>query len=84
MTVEDRIRAVLGEVELDSLGEARAEIALTLARKLDQASTDHSGPMAMSLAGISKELRAVLDSILEQTAQNDDFIAGLYASVGDS
>jgi hypothetical protein len=84
VTIFEKVEALLADIELDSFGEARAAIALMLAAKLDEAAGDHNGAVAMAVAGISKELRAVIDSILEITAEDDDFVAGLYAGVGDS
>lgn len=82
--VFEKVTALLATVELDDLGSARAAIALTLAMKLDEASRSDSGAIAMAIAGISKELRAVLDTILEGTAEDDEFVASLYSEVGDS
>lgn len=83
--VIDKVQALLADVELDAAGETRAEIALTLARALDEASaSSNNGAIAMAISGISKELRAVLDSILNETAQDAEFVADLYAEVGDS
>lgn len=82
--VTAKVQALLAEVELDTAGETRAAIAVALAQKLDDALISDSGAVAMAIAGISKELRSVLDSILEDTAADDQFVADLYAEVGDS
>lgn len=83
--VIDKVEALLANVELDPAGETRAEIAYALARQLDFASGSVSnGAMAMAVPAISKELRAVLDSILEGTTEDEEFIADLYAEVGNS
>ena len=76
--------ALLKTLELDAAGDARAAIARALAKKLDEAGESDSGTIAMATAGIAKELRAVVDSILEQTGEELDFVADLFATVGNS
>jgi len=83
-SVYETVGLLLEGIELDAERAPHAAIALNLARKLDEAAHSDSGAIAMAVAGISKELRAVLDTILEDSAQDDEFVADLYSEVGDS
>lgn len=83
-SVATAVEKLLATLTLDEAGEARAAIARALARKLDQSAVSDSGPVAMSMAGIAKELRDVVDAILEGTGDDELFVAGLFAEVGDS
>lgn len=80
---EAAIDSLLKSLTLDEAGEARAAIARTLARKLDDSAGDSTGPVAMAVAGIAKGLREVVDEILAATGEDDAFVAGLFAPVGD-
>lgn len=82
--VERAISRLLRGLELDDAGLAKAEIARTLARKLDQSSEMTGGAMAMAVAGIAKELRELVDAILESTEDNEAFVADLFAPVGNT
>lgn len=82
-SVSTALEKLLGSVELDEGGATKAAIARALATKLDQAVLTDSGPVAMSVAGISKELRECIDAILESTGDVDGFVADLFAPVGD-
>lgn len=78
---------LLKGMELDPLGETNAAIARALAGKLDEARRSDSGAIAMAIAGIAKELRAVVDSILATSGDNQEFVADLFAmpaKVGNS
>lgn len=68
----------LSTVTLDEAGETKAAIARALARKLDQSADSDSGPVAMATAGIAKELREVVDAILETTGEEEEFVADLF------
>jgi hypothetical protein len=70
--------AFLATLELDEAGATSAAIARTLAEKLDQARRDRTGAVAMAVAGLAKELRSVLEAIVEATADPDEFVAGLF------
>lgn len=78
------LAVLLGTLELDDAGEMRAAIARALASKLDDSVLDKSGPTAMATAGIAKELREVVDAILEATGDDGAFVADLFAEVGDT
>jgi len=78
------LEVLLASLELDEACEMNAAIARALAGKLDEARRDSNGAVAMAISGIAKELRAVVDSILEATANDDEFVADLFAPVGDA
>ena len=79
----EAVEALLATLELDAAGQARAAIALALASKLDEAQGADSGTIAMAISGIAKELRAVLDAILESQGDDDEFTDSLFAALGD-
>lgn len=83
-SVAAAVDKLLATLTMDEAGEAKAAIARALARKLDQAAISDSGPVAMSMAGIAKELREVVDAILEGTADDEEFVAALFAPLGDT
>lgn len=78
--VSPAVDSWLGTVELDEAGKVRAALARSLAAALDEAAGADSGAMAMATAGIAKELRAVVDAILEDTEDDGDFVADLFAA----
>lgn len=82
-SVASAVDKLLDGMVLSAEGEAKAAIARALARQLDQASSAESGAMAMATAGIAKELRGVVDAIVEATSADDEFVHGLFAEVGD-
>ena len=76
------VEKLLTTVDLDEAGEAKAAIARALATKLDQATASDAGPVAMSMAGIAKELREVVDAILEASDDDGAFVADLFQRPG--
>jgi hypothetical protein len=76
--VSPSINTWLETLALDPAGEVRAALVRSLAAALDEASGSESGAMAMATAGIAKELRAVVDAILEATEDDGGFVAGLF------
>ncbi|MGP8180842.1 MAG: hypothetical protein ACLP1E_08700 [Acidimicrobiales bacterium] len=83
MTVASAVNALLDTLDLDERGETNAEIARALATKLDQAVGDTKGDVAIAISAIAKELRAVVDALLETAHGSDDFVAGLFAEMGN-
>lgn len=75
---------LLATLELDEVGKTNAAIAQALAAKLDEARQSDSGAIAMAISGIAKELRAVIESILATTSDNEEFVADLFSPVGDT
>jgi len=63
--VTNGVNALLRSMTLDEAGRARAEIARTLAKRMDTPGTG-----ATSLALLSRELRSVLADILDPDRQN--------------
>jgi hypothetical protein len=75
--------ALVATVEPDEAVEAKAAIGRALAAKLDQTSRAEGGAVAMAVAGIARELREIVDAILEQTADTDAFVVDLFSKVGN-
>lgn len=73
------LEAFLSTLELDEANATRGAVAIVLANKLDQARSDHTGAVAMAVAGLARELSDVLDAILEGTAADDEFVRGLFS-----
>lgn len=86
--VAKAVDALLAGETLDDAGEAKAAIARALAKQLDMVTgTELTTSMVMATAGIAKELREVVDAILETRTEDGEFIAdifGLPSAVGDS
>lgn len=81
-TIESEVRRALppDPSELTGFDPARAELALTLARGLDQGAE-------MGTAATARELRAVLDDLEASLGSGDEsesFWAGMSAAVGDA
>lgn len=74
---------MVGRVDLDAAGEAKAAIGRALARKLDQSGEGTGGAMAMAVAGIARELREIVDAILEASSDSDAFVVDLFSKVGN-
>lgn len=71
------VEALVASLELDERGHALAELARTLAITLDNGA-------GLATAGISKELRSVLDALQPvETDSDDDFFDTLPSSVGN-
>lgn len=81
--VSSSLDKLLITLELDEAGDTKAAIARALAKKLDQASTDRTGAVAMAISGIAKELRDLIDALTEDTSARDAFVASLFTEVGD-
>lgn len=77
-TVMAAVERLLASLELDEAGEMNAAIARALAAKLDEARQSDSGAIAMAISGIAKELRAVVEAILEASSNTQEFVAGLF------
>ncbi len=83
MVAVQTVEALLATLDLDEAGEARAAIARGLAAKFDEAVASSTATTALAIAGISKELRDVITEILEASGDAEDFVAGVFAQVGD-
>lgn len=77
-SVVDAVDTLLAELELDSLGEARAAIARALSEKLDDATESTSGAVAVAAPAIARALVEVLDVLTEDTGATSAFVAGLF------
>jgi hypothetical protein len=75
--VEDAVKEELDKLTLDNANQSRAQIALALARTLDDARDSNSGAMAQSVPGTSKELRETMKEIRESIIDGDAFLGGL-------
>jgi hypothetical protein len=75
---------MLATLELDEAGDAKAAIARALARKLDDAAGAQGGAVAMSVPGIARELREIVDAILDGASDSDGFVVDLFSKVGNT
>ena len=76
-SVEVAIEKFLDSLEMDDANQARAQIALALARTLDQAKDSTSGAMSQSVPGTAKELRECMKAIQDNVREGDAFLEGL-------
>jgi len=76
--VAQAVEVLLSSTVLDEAGAAYASIARVLAAALDASKLSSSGSVAMALPGTAKELRGVIDSIVQRTAETDEFVADLF------
>jgi hypothetical protein len=83
-TALEAFDAMLATFDLDEVGEAKAAIGRALASKLDQAAKAEGGAVAMSVPGIARELREIVDAILEGAADGDGFVVDLFSKVGNA
>jgi hypothetical protein len=74
VSVATAVDKLLGTLELDEVGEARAEIARALAQSLDSAARSASGAALVAGASCARELRAVLDEILDSMPSDDPLL----------
>jgi hypothetical protein len=77
--VAESIERLLGGLELDPALEANAAIARALAGKLDETREADSAAASMAIAGIAKELRAVIDEIRSATDDQEGFVTDLFS-----
>lgn len=78
------LEKLLDTLELDEAGETRAAIARAVAGKLDEAASSEMRAGPDPTSSLSKELRDVVNEILEDSADDDDFVADLFSPVGNS
>lgn len=74
------VRATLRQLEVSSTTDARAQLAISLAKKLDE-------DAGMATAAIARELRATLADLEGRTDGGSDFdklMAQLSAPMGDA
>lgn len=70
-------RRLLAGLDLDAVGQLRAEIAITLAERLDSAPADAS---LATVAALTKELRAaLLELVPSADSAGRSFIESLFA-----
>jgi hypothetical protein len=77
VSVAQAVDKLLGTLDLDDMGEARAEIARALAATLDSVAHSTSGAAVMAGAAVARELRATLDEILESQPDDNPLLAEL-------
>ena len=53
-SVENAVAALLADLKLDDMGEARAAIAMALAKSLDESAVATTGAMAQSVPGVAR------------------------------
>jgi len=80
----DNLEALLATQDLDPHGEFKATVARQLARKLDIAAASTKAMDAGAVSDIAKELRAVVDEIMDVSADDKEWLANVFAPVGDA
>ncbi len=84
VSASEALEAMLQSLELDKPGDARAAIARALAAKLDEARDSDSATSALAIAGIARELREVIDAILESSEDDAEWVNKLLSPMGDA
>lgn len=79
VNVSAAVEKLLTGLELDDAGQAKAAIARSLAAKLDETAASTAATSYLAAAGIAKELREVIDAVLESTGETAEFVAGLFS-----
>jgi hypothetical protein len=75
----EKVEVLLGELELEPAMGVNAAIARALAAKLDETREAESAAASMAIAGIAKELRAVIDEIRSATDDQSGFVTDLFS-----
>ncbi len=77
-TIEKLVQGIISD---DQAIKARCELALQLARKLDDAVSDQAQAASYAAtAQLSKELRAVIDELSSVETKKQHLVAGLFAA----
>jgi hypothetical protein len=66
------------DLERDAERVALAELARSLATKLDMARRSHSAAMALAAVSLSRELRSVVEVLAADGTANREFVASLF------
>lgn len=82
--VGEKLEALLETLVLDEAGETYAEMARGLAVTFDASRGSTNGSVVAAMAPLSKELRELVKSIVEGVTEADEFVADLFAEVGNS
>ena len=82
--VAEKLELLLMSLDLDDRGEVGAEMARALATTMDASCGSTNGSVVAAMAPLSKELRELVKQIVEGVAEVDEFVADLFAEVGDS
>lgn len=77
-TVLERLEGLLEGVELDKVGELRAELARSLADTIDRCRISKVAQDHASVPAIAKEFRDVLAEILEVSEDDKEWVRGLF------
>lgn len=79
----DHLEALLATQDLDALGRFKATVARQLARKLDVAAASTKAMDASAVPDIAKALRDVVDEIMDVSDDDKEWLANMFAPVGD-
>lgn len=74
----DDLETLLATQDLDDMGRMNAGIARRLAVKLDKASESDKAQDSMAIAQIAKELRNVVEAIVDVSADDREWVVGLF------
>lgn len=77
-SVLERLEGLLEGVELDRVGELRAELARSLADTIDRCRVSKVAQDHASVPAIAKEFRDVLAEILEVSEDDKEWVRGFF------
>lgn len=78
MTVLESVNALLDPMTLELQGEVNASIARKLAEQMDSIGNSDNGSIISAISGISKELRSVLDALMDNDDTAKEFLDGIF------
>lgn len=80
MNVLESVNALLEPLKPEPHGAVNAAIARSLAEQMDSMSGTENGSVISAIAGISKELRSVLDALMDNDDAAKEFLDGIFES----
>lgn len=80
-SAQERLDSLLAGQELDDLGEFRAVVAYRLAMKLDKVTASDKAQDSVAVGQIAKELHAYVNAIMDVSADDKEWLAGLFTPV---
>lgn len=78
MSVLESVEALLAPMNLEPQGEVNASIARALAEQMDAISGSTTAGMVAAIPGIAKELRSVLDALMDNDDAAKEFLDGIF------
>ena len=82
-TACEDLEALLATQDLDAQGRFNAGVARRLAQRLDNVAVSTKAADAMAMPQIAKELRAVVDEIMDVSSDDKEWLANVFTPVGN-